>query len=206
MLYIYFSIAVSIVALFFAGILFIGIKKRKIENKKAKELSKLIYKGAMAFLNKEYKVLVFFIIITGLILYFLVDKNTAWAFLIGAILSGLAGNLGMRIATSSNAKTAEAAKRSLKESLKIAFSSGSAVSMIVVGLGLLGISVLYWLFKNPQIIYGFGFGASAIALFTRVGGGIYAKAADLGADLVGKIEQGLTEDGWRCCWNGSGFI
>ena len=197
MLYIYFSIAVSVIALFFAGVLYIGIKKRKIENKKARELSKSIYKGAMAFLNKEYKVLVFFVIIAGLILYFLVDKNTAFAFLAGVILSGIAGNIGMRIATSSNAKTAEAAKKSLKESLKIAFSSGSVLGMSVVGLGLLGVSVLYWLFKDPQVIYGFGFGASSIALFARVGGGIYAKASDIGADLVGKIEQEILEDDLR---------
>jgi len=194
MIYIYISIIMSLIALIFAGILAYTIRKHKVENKKAQEISSAIHKGAMAFLNKEYKILIIFVIIVGVILYFSVGHNTTWAFLCGAIFSALAGNIGMRIATLSNARTAEAAKKSLKQGLKVAFNSGSVMGMTVVGLGLLGISILYLIFDNPQIIYGFGFGASAIALFARVGGGIYTKAADVGADLVGKIEAGIPED------------
>lgn len=194
MIFIYISIIISLIALVFAGVIAFGIRRRKVENEKAKEISKAIHKGAMAFLNKEYKVLIIFVIVVGAILYFFIGHNIAWAFLCGAIFSALAGNIGMRIATASNARTAEAAKRSLKDGLKVAFNSGSVMGMTVVGLGLLGISILYLIFEDPQIIYGFGFGASAIALFARVGGGIYTKAADIGADLVGKVEAGIPED------------
>ncbi len=194
MIYIYISIAISLIALVFAGITAFGIRKRKVEDEKAKEISRAIYKGAMAFLNKEYKVLIIFVVVVGIILYFGIGHNIAWAFFCGAIFSALAGNIGMRVATSSNARTAEAVKKNLKDGFKVAFNSGSVMGMIVVGLGLLGISVLYLIFGDPQIIYGFGFGASAIALFARVGGGIYTKAADVGADLVGKIEVGIPED------------
>ncbi len=194
MIFVYFSVIVSLIALFFAGILALQIKHRKVKNEKAKELSRTIYKGAMTFLNKEYKVLIIFIIITSILLLIFLGSNITLAFVCGAFLSALSGNLGMRIATSSNAKTSEAAKKDLREGLKVAFDSGSVMGMTVVGLGLLGISLLYLLFNDPQIIYGFGFGASAIALFARVGGGIYTKAADVGADLVGKVEAGIPED------------
>ncbi len=194
MIYIYISIIISFVALIFAGILSHRIQRRKVEDEKAKEISHAIYKGAMAFLNKEYKVLLIFIVIAGAILYFFIGHSIAWAFICGAIFSALAGNIGMRVATLSNVRTAEAAKRNLRDGLRVAFSSGSVMGMTVVGLGLLGISVLYLVFEDAQIIYGFGFGASAIALFARVGGGIYTKAADIGADLVGKVEAGIPED------------
>ena len=194
MIFIYVSIIISFVALIFAGVIAYGIRKRKVENEKVKEISQAIHRGAMAFLNKEYKVLIVFIIVVGVILYFFLSHNIAWTFLCGAIFSALAGNIGMRVATLSNARTAEAAKRGLKHGLKIAFNSGSVMGMTVVGLGLLGVSILYLIFEDAQIIYGFGFGASAIALFARVGGGIYTKAADVGADLVGKIEVGIPED------------
>ena len=194
MIFIYISIIISLMALVFAGVIAFGIRRHKVENQEAKEISKAIHKGAMAFLNKEYKVLIIFVVVVGAILYFGIGHNIAWAFLCGAILSALAGNIGMRVATLSNVRTAEAAKKSLKEGLKVAFNSGSVMGMTVVGLGLLGVSVLYLIFGDPQIIYGFGFGASAIALFARVGGGIYTKAADIGADLVGKIEAGIPED------------
>jgi len=149
MVYIYISITISFVALIFAGVIAYGIRKRKVEDEKAKEISKAIHKGAMAFLNKEYKVLFIFIVVAGAILYFLLGHNTAWAFLCGAIFSALAGNIGMRVATLSNVRTAEAAKKNLKDGLRVAFSSGSVMGMIVVGLGLLGISILYLMFENP---------------------------------------------------------
>ncbi len=194
MTYIYISIITSLIALFFAGILACIVRRRKVEDERAKEISQAIYKGAMAFLTKEYKILVIFVAIVAVILYFLLGQNIAWAFIFGAIFSALAGNIGMRIATLSNVRTAEAVKKNVRSGLSVAFNSGSVMGMTVVGLGLLGVSVLYLIFGDPQVIYGFGFGASAIALFARVGGGIYTKAADVGADLVGKVEAGIPED------------
>tara|TARA_Y100000310_G_scaffold17756_1_gene17536 strand:- start:609 stop:2579 length:1971 start_codon:yes stop_codon:yes gene_type:complete len=189
------SISIAGIGLITAGIMAISIKRKKIENKKAQEITDAIHKGSMAFLNKEYKVLfVFVLTIAALMFITPIGYKTAIAFIAGAILSAIAGNIGMRIATLANGRTAWAAKSSLHKALHIAFSSGSVMGLCVVSLGLLGIAVLYWIFKDPQIIYGFGFGASSIALFARVGGGIYTKAADVGADLVGKVEKGIPED------------
>ncbi|MBU2564119.1 sodium-translocating pyrophosphatase [Patescibacteria group bacterium] len=197
MIFIYLSILISVIALIFAGTVAFYITRQKIQNKKAKEISKIIFRGAMTFLKKEYKILLVFIFILFILLFFFIDKSISYSFLIGAFLSGLSGNIGMRIACASNARTAEKAQKGLKKALKHAFNSGSVMGMCVVGLGLLGISVLYLIFRDPQIIYGFGLGASIVALFARVGGGIYTKAADIGADLVGKIEAGIPEDDVR---------
>lgn len=194
MIYIYISIAVSFLALIFSAVISLQIRKHKLENKKAQEISQTIASGAKTFLNQEYKVLIIFVIVVAIALYFFLSPGTAWTFIAGAVFSALAGNIGIRIATFSNARTAEATQKSLKQGLKMAFNSGSVMGMTVVGLGLLGVSILYAIFNNPQVIYGFGFGASAIALFARVGGGIYTKAADVGADLVGKVEAGIPED------------
>lgn len=191
------TIIISVLALVFAGITAYYIMKKSSGNSKTKELSDIIYRGAMAFLNREYKVLVVFMIIVALVLWFLIPSTgpkLAIAFVVGGIFSALAGNIGMRIATKANARTAWGAKKSINEGLSIAFSSGTVMGMCVVGLGLLGVTLMYWLFGDPNIIYGFGFGASSIALFARVGGGIYTKAADVGADLVGKVEVGIPED------------
>lgn len=189
------SISIAGLGLIIAGIMALSIKKKKIENEKVKEITKAIHQGAMAFLNKEYKVLFIFVIAIAALMFITpIGWKTSLAFIFGALLSALAGNIGMRVATMANGRTAWAAKSSLHKALHIAFSAGSIMGLCVVSLGLLGIAVLYWIFKDPQIIYGFGFGASSIALFARVGGGIYTKAADVGADLVGKIEKGIPED------------
>jgi len=187
---------VALAALAFASILAFKLKKIPVEDQKAKEISGYIHEGAMTFLNKEYKILAIFIIVVAATIWFVpvLSWKTSVTFITGAIFSILAGNIGMRVATMANVKTAEAAKKSLLQGLNVAFSSGSVMGMTVVGLGLLGVSVLYYIFKDPQIIYGFGFGASSVALFARVGGGIYTKAADVGADLVGKVEAGIPED------------
>ena len=189
-----FPIIIAVAAIIFSLILGWRIKKQPVESVRAKEISDIIHNGAIAFLNKEYKILIIFIIIIALLLFVFLGWPIAVSFFFGSLLSALSGNIGMRIATSANVRTAEGAKKSLKEGLMVAFNSGSAVGMVVVGLGLLGVSILYVVFGDPQIIYGFGFGASFIALFARVGGGIYTKAADVGADLVGKIEAGIPED------------
>jgi len=187
-------VIISLFGLSAAGFFYWRINRIKVIDEKAKQISQVIREGAMAFLNKEYRVLIIFAVVVAVLLYFFINPRTAAAFVLGAFLSGLAGNIGMRVATLSNVRTAEAVKDNIKKGLQVAFDSGSVMGLAVVSLGLLGIVVLYYLFRDPQIIYGFGFGASSIAIFARVGGGIYTKAADIGADLVGKIEAGIPED------------
>jgi K(+)-stimulated pyrophosphate-energized sodium pump len=211
----------GIVALIFAIVLYYSVKTQSAGNEKMKELSSAIRSGAMAFLKSEYKVLVIFVIVVALLLFIaskIPEFNMHWglsvAFVVGAIFSAISGNIGMRTATMANARTAEGSKKDVSKGLSIAFSSGAVMGMCVVGLGVLGIAGLYYLFNNlipdellfegfgtlskdviiTNILFGFGFGASSIALFARVGGGIYTKSADVGADLVGKVEAGIPED------------
>ena len=181
-------------ALAFAGYLTLKILRQPVGTARVQELSDTIYRGAMTFLNKEYQVMVVYAVIVAIILALSVNHQTAEAFVVGAFFSALAGNVGMRVATKSNARTASAAKRSIGRGLMVGFSSGAVMGMCVVGLGILGLSFFYYLFGDPGIIVGFGFGASSIALFARVGGGIYTKSADMGADLVGKVEAKIPED------------
>ena len=181
-------------ALAFAGYLTFKIMRQPVGTARMRELSDTIYRGSMTFLNKEYRVMVVYSVIVVALLALAINLQTASAFAFGAFCSALAGNIGMRVATKSNARTAEAARRSIRRGLKVGFSSGAVMGMCVVGLGILGVSVLYHLWENPTIIVGFGFGASSIALFARVGGGIYTKSADMGADLVGKVEARIPED------------
>jgi len=187
-------IGISLFSLLVALVLSLIILKQPAGTAKMQEISEIIHQGALTFLKKEYEVLSVFLLIVSLILYFFIDARISISFIFGGISSALAGNIGMRIATKSNARTTEATKKHIGEGLKIAFYSGAVMGMSVVGIGLLGVSILYLAFNDPNIIYGFGFGASSIALFARVGGGIYTKAADVGADLVGKVEKGIPED------------
>ncbi|MBI2450934.1 MAG: sodium-translocating pyrophosphatase [Parcubacteria group bacterium] len=189
-----FAFIVSLVSLAFAFFSAWKLKKQKIESKKVEEISLAIREGALAFLKKEYRILAIFGLIVFLFLGFIIDFKIALAFALGSLLSVASGNIGMRAATLANARTAEALKKNIKKGLWIAFSSGSIMAFSVVSLSVLGIIALFWLFKDPNIIFGFGFGASAVALFARVGGGIYTKAADIGADIVGKVEVGIPED------------
>ncbi|NIP40448.1 MAG: sodium-translocating pyrophosphatase [Candidatus Aenigmarchaeota archaeon] len=184
----------SLFGIIFAAILASSIRKKPIGTERMKEISSLIHRGALTYLNKQYKYLTIFVIVVAVILFFIINPSTACAFVVGAFFSALTGNIGMRVATSANARTANASKDSLNSGLRIAFSSGTVMGMSVVGLGLLGVSIMYTIFQNTSILFGFGFGASSIALFARVGGGIYTKAADVGADLVGKVEKGIPED------------
>ena len=190
----YVILAISILALIFSVYQAIKVVKKSPGNENMKEISDLIHKGAMTFLNKEYIILSIFVVVVAALLFYFIGNKIMIAFVIGAIFSALAGNIGMRIATKANTRAAEGSKKSLNEGLNIAFSSGTVMGLTVVGLGLLGVTSLYLIFDDPNIIYGFGFGASSIALFARVGGGIYTKAADVGADLVGKVEAGIPED------------
>ncbi len=188
------AVILSIVALGYAALLFYNILKKKTGNEKMQEISKAIEEGAMAFLQREYKVVSIFAVIIFTLLFIFLNWQTAVSFIVGAIFSAVAGYVGMRVATKANVRTAHAARKDLGSALNIAFSSGAVMGFCVVGLGLLGIILLYYLFGDPKLIFGFGFGASSIALFARVGGGIFTKAADVGADLVGKVEAGIPED------------
>ncbi|UCD04533.1 MAG: sodium-translocating pyrophosphatase [Candidatus Woesearchaeota archaeon] len=189
-----YSLIISIIALVSAGILTYVIKKKNSGNEKVQELASLIHKGALTFLKREYRLLAIFVIIVTVLLTLLLSQQTAIAFLVGAIFSISAGNLGVRIATQANGRTAQACTKSASDGLKIAFLSGAVMGLTVVGLGVLGVTALYYFFKDTSILFGFGFGASSVALFARVGGGIYTKTADMGADLVGKVEANIPED------------
>jgi K(+)-stimulated pyrophosphate-energized sodium pump len=161
---------------------------------KMREISGHIASGARSYLRKQYRVLAVFVIVVAAIIAIFINLYTALAFAMGAVSSAAAGNVGMRIATQSNAKTAQACRKGLNDGLRVAFSSGTVMGMCVTGIGLLGVLVSYYLFRSTNIILGYSFGASSIALFARVGGGIFTKAADVGADLVGKLERGIPED------------
>jgi len=189
-----FILIIPMIALIFAGYLAWKIESQVVKSEKAKEISQIIQKGAIAFLNREYRVLAVFILIVFGLLYYFIGLPLAISFVFGAILSALSGQIGMRVATSANVRTAENLQKDFKSGLNTAFNSGSVMALSVVSLGLLGIAILYIILKDPVVIYGFGFGASSVALFARVGGGIFTKAADVGADLVGKVETGIPED------------
>ncbi len=193
--YLILSVVVGIIALAVAFMLSSGISNASAGNAKMQEIAGYIHEGAMAFLYREYKYLAVFVLVVAIIISVFLQVTTAICFVGGAIFSILAGYIGMSVATKANVRTAEAARHGMSEALKIAFSGGAVMGLGVVGLGIIGLAVCYFVFdKNIDIITGFGLGASSIALFARVGGGIYTKAADVGADLVGKVEAGIPED------------
>ncbi len=192
--YIYLAPVLGLIALAYAFILSQRINKLDAGNDRMKELADAIHEGAMAFLNKEYKTLAIFVVVVAVALVFAINYQTSVSFLVGAVFSAVAGNIGMRVATKANVRTANAAREGMNPALQVAFNGGAVMGMAVVGLGLFGVSALYLIFEDPQIVNGFALGASSIALFARVGGGIYTKAADVGADLVGKVEAGIPED------------
>lgn len=213
---IYVPIALAVLGLVFMFIKMAWVKKQAAGNERMQSISKSIKEGALAFLAAEYRLLLIFVVIASALLFgisYVVD-TTSWmivpAFIIGAFFSALAGNIGMRIATDANARTAEAAKTSLPQALKVSFGGGTVMGLGVAGLAVLGLSLIFLFlmgsflteggnFYNEMTIVletlaGFSLGAESIALFARVGGGIYTKAADVGADLVGKVEAGIPED------------
>ncbi|HBY58116.1 MAG TPA: sodium-translocating pyrophosphatase [Candidatus Atribacteria bacterium] len=185
----------GLISLAFAIFLFIKVSREKPGNKIMQEISKMIEQGAMTFLKREYITLIFFVIVVSSILTIVRGYITGITFIVGAICSGLAGFTGMKMATKANTRTTFAAvKGGVRKALRIAFSGGAVMGMSVAGFGLLGLGSLYYLIRDPEVINGFALGASSIALFARVGGGIFTKAADVGADLVGKVEAGIPED------------
>lgn len=193
--YLILSIVVGLVALGVAVMLSNAISAANAGTARMKEIAGYIHEGAMAFLYREYKYLAIFIVVVAAIIATFLSVSTALCFIGGAVFSICAGYLGMNVATKANVRTAEAARHGMSEALKIAFSGGAVMGLGVVGLGIAGLAVAYFVFdRNIDIVTGFGLGASSIALFARVGGGIYTKAADVGADLVGKVEAGIPED------------
>jgi K(+)-stimulated pyrophosphate-energized sodium pump len=218
--YLTLSLAGGVLGLIAAGIAAIGVLKKDPGSERLQEISKLIQEGAMAFLRREYTILAGFVAIMAVALAVVIDYNvfdnakiaelnkiayevnnsygtgpwTAVAYVFGAVCSALTGFIGMSIAVRSNCRTTAAAQRSLNEGLRVAFGAGTVMGLCVVGVGLVGITLTWIIFRDPNIVAGFGLGASSIALFARVGGGIYTKAADVGADLVGKVEAGIPED------------
>ena len=192
----YVALAAAALSLLLAILFLLKNKRIPIRDSRIAEISGFIRGGAMAFLRREYCVVAMFIVALAVIFFFL--PSMGWrvsvSFICGAVMSLLAGFVGMRSATISNARTAQAAQESEIAALRTAFTGGSVMGLSVVGLGLLGVTVCYLVFQNTSILTGFSLGASLVALFSRVGGGIYTKAADVGADLVGKVEQGIPED------------
>jgi K(+)-stimulated pyrophosphate-energized sodium pump len=170
------------------------VSRQKVGTPKMREISDAIREGAMAYLKREYMTLSIFVIVLAIILYFFIKPETAIAYVVGSFCSALAGLLGMDIALKANVRTANAAKRSLNKAFSVGFYGGAVMGLAVVGLALLGISIIYYFFPDPEIVLGFSFGASSIALFAKAGGGIYTKTADIGADLVGKVEMDIPED------------
>ena len=213
---IYVPIAMAIIGLLFMLIKRSWVKKQNPGSEKMQTISKSIKEGALAFLAAEYRLLLIFVVIASVLLYIIsvIVDTTSWlivpAFIVGAFFSALAGNIGMRIATDANARTAEAAKTSLPQALKVSFGGGTVMGLGVAGLAVLGLSLFFMFFVSQfmgktgdfyedmtivlEALAGFSLGAESIALFARVGGGIYTKAADVGADLVGKVEAGIPED------------
>tara|TARA_B100000945_G_scaffold83410_2_gene64473 strand:+ start:42847 stop:44892 length:2046 start_codon:yes stop_codon:yes gene_type:complete len=207
------ALAASVLSLLFAVFLTRNVLSHDTGNDQVKFIGKAIQNGAMAFLSREYRVLAIFVVVVAVVIAALIDfdllsrmpdgandsgiPQTAIAYLVGAIGSGLAGFIGMSIAVRANTRTAVAAQskeNGLNAGLRVAFNSGAVMGVSVVGIALLGVTLMFVAFTDASIVAGFGFGASSIALFARVGGGIYTKAADVGADLVGKVEQGIPED------------
>ena len=190
----FFAIFSGILALAFALYLIREILKFSQGSEKMKEIGRYIHAGAVAFLKREVRAMVPILGIIAILLGFFISFKEAFTFLIGVMLSLLAGYIGMQISTRANVRSAQAASESLAKTFKVAFSGGTVMGMTVVGLGLLGLVGIYLLFDDPELLIGYAFGSSLTALFLRVGGGIYTKSADVGADLVGKVESGIPED------------
>jgi len=187
----------GLASIFVALYLYFWVKKQSAGTPKMKEISDAIRQGAVAYLKREYKTLAIFVAILSVIITFALGPkgpSTALAYVVGSICSALAGYLGMDIALHANVRTAQAARKSLKKAFPVGFYGGAVMGLAVVGLALLGISIIYYVYPDPEIVLGFSFGASSIALFAKAGGGIFTKTADIGADLVGKVEMDFPED------------
>lgn len=199
---IYLAPVAALIALAFAGYSFMMVKREGTGTEVMQKIAAAIHLGAMVYLNRQYRAIAVFVVVLAIVLAIGISPLTAACFILGAVLSATAGYIGMYTATAANVRTTNAARRGIAEAFRVSFSSGSVMGMAVVGLGLFGLSLAYLALSAmglPQetvlsTVTGFGLGASSIALFARVGGGIFTKAADVGADLVGKVEAGIPED------------
>lgn len=191
------SFGASLLAILYGLVLSLKLLKQPVGNKKMADISRLIQEGAKVYLNKQYGIVSVVVAVIFVVLLYSFSFNVALAFLIGAIFSSLAGYIGMNISVKANVRTAEAAKDGLSAGLKTAFRAGTITGLMVVGLGLLVVTGLYAIFKDVEVLIGLGFGGSLISIFARLGGGIFTKGADVGADMVGKIEANIPEDDLR---------
>ena len=190
----WFGVAGGLAAVAFAVVLILLVLRLPTGNDRMREIAAAIQEGAAAYLNRQYTVIAIIGVIIAIVIGFFVNWTTAALYIVGAVLSALAGYVGMNIAVRANVRTAEAARGGLNKALQVAFRGGAVTGFMVVGLGLLGVSAAYLVFKDPDVLVGLAFGASLVSVFARLGGGIYTKAADLGADLVGNVEVGIPED------------
>ena len=190
----WFGVAGGFAAVAFAIVLILLVLRLPTGTDRMREIAAAIQEGAAAYLNRQYTVIAIIGVIIAIVIGFFVNWTTAALYIVGAVLSALAGYVGMNIAVRANVRTAEAARGGLNKALQVAFRGGAVTGFMVVGLGLLGVSAAYLVFKDPDVLVGLAFGASLVSVFARLGGGIYTKAADVGADLVGKVEAGIPED------------
>ncbi|MEK9152891.1 MAG: sodium/proton-translocating pyrophosphatase, partial [Patescibacteria group bacterium] len=188
------AILAALGAIGYGGLLIRWLLAKPQGDEKMKAIAKAIQEGANAYLMRQTKAIAVVAVVVALLLLMFLNASTALGFLVGAVLSGLAGFIGMRVSVQANVRTTEAAKNGLSDALNVAFRGGSVTGLMVVGLGLLGVAGFYAITKNVDALVGLGFGGSLISIFARLGGGIFTKAADVGADLVGKVEAGIPED------------